>query len=212
MRNLMDSADIADHAVIDYSAVFDVFVQFALVLGLAETADVEVYFASTGREIPAFAGMTSERVAGMTSGREMFCGGEVLFDAFFTHDAADEHEVDSVGFIGIWERSKAFKVYATAGEQRIRPLHDFMPEHKILVRQILKKHPSSLSQTGSIERQGDFLENASVLYSGSESGHISDIRDLAQLAGYAPIDVGLDGVCEYDIGLYRLDDCTIFLG
>ena len=109
MRNFMDFADIADHAVVDYSAVFDVFVQFTLVFGLAETTDVEVDFEGMGREIPAF--------AGMTSGREMFCGGEVLFDAFFAHDAADEHEVDSVGFIGIRERGKAFKVYATAGEQ-----------------------------------------------------------------------------------------------
>ena len=76
-----------------------------------------------------------------------------------------------------------------------------MPEHKILVSLILEKHPSSFSQSGSIERQGDFLENATVLYSGSEAGHIGDIRDLAQPAGYAPIDIGLDGVCENDIGL-----------
>ena len=212
MRNLMNFADIADHAVVDYSTVFDVFIQFALVLGLAETADVEVDFEGMGREIPAFAGMTSERVAGMTSGREMFCGVEVLFDAFFTHDAADEHEMDSVGFIGIRERGKAFKVYAAAGKQGIRPPHDFMSEHKILVRQILKKHPFRLSQSGSIQSQGNFLEDATVLHSGSETGHIGDIRDLAQLAGYAPIDIGLDGIGEYDIGLYRLNNRAVFLG
>ena len=204
MRNLMDFTNIANHAMIDYNAAFDVFVQFALVFGLAETTDVEVNFAGTGREIPAF--------AGMTSGREMFCGGEVLFDAFFTHNATDEHEVDSVGFIGIRERGKAFKVYATAGEQRICARHDFMMEHKILVCLILEENPFRPSQTGSIERQGDFLENASILYSGSEAGHIGDIRDLAQLACYAPIDIGLDGICEYDIGLYGLYYGAIFLG
>jgi len=206
MRNLMDFADIADHAVVDYSTVFDAFVEFALVFRFAETADVKVNFASTGREIPAFAGMTSERVAGMTSGREMFCGVEVLFDAFFAHNAADEHEMNSIGFIGIRKRSKSHKIDAAAGEQRIRPPHDFMPEHKILIRLILEENPFSLSQSGSIERQGDFLKDSAVLYSSSETGHIGDIRNLAQLAGYAPIDIGLDGVCEYDIGLYGLDN------
>ena len=103
---------------------------------------------------------------------------KILFDAFFSHDTADEHEMNSVGFVGIRERSEAFEIYATAGKQPMLVCKQVVVNEELMIFGILEENTLDFLKSEPVKSERYLLCESGVLDGYAKTSDISHLRHI----------------------------------